>query len=114
MDERIRACLFDVLSAIVEIEEFLSEIEEFAVYRNDTKTKKAVERNLEIVGEAVNRILMINPDFYLSKAKEIVGTRNRIVHGYDAISDEVFWSIVWRDLPVLRGEVETHLGESDV
>jgi uncharacterized protein with HEPN domain len=57
MDERIRACLFDVLSAIVEIEEFLSEIEEFAVYRNDTKTKKAVERNLEIVGEAVNRIL---------------------------------------------------------
>lgn len=113
MDERIRTFLFDVLSAIVEIEEFLSETDDFAIYRNDTKTKKAVERNLEIVGEAVNRILRINPEFELSRAKEIVGTRNRIVHGYDAISDEVIWSIVCRDLPVLKREVETHLGELD-
>ena len=44
------------------------------------KTKKAVERNIEIIGEAVNRILKTDDNFPLDEAKNIIGTRNRIIH----------------------------------
>ena len=77
--------------------------------RNDLKTKKAVERNLEIIGEAVNRILKEEPNFVIDQAKSIIGTRNRIIHSYDNISDEVIWTIVVRDLPKLKAQVEQFL-----
>lgn len=73
------------------------------------KTKKAVERNLEIIGEAVNRIMKLDDQFPISNAKNIVGTRNRIIHSYDNISDEVIWTIVNRELPELKNEVLKHL-----
>ena len=73
------------------------------------KTKKAVERNLEIIGEAVNRILKEEPNFVIDQAKSIIGTRNRIIHSYDNISDEVIWTIVVRDLPKLKAQVEQFL-----
>lgn len=65
-----------------------------------------MERNLEIIGEAVSRILKKDPSFNLENAKNIVGTRNRIIHSYDNISDEVIWTIVSRELPSLRVQVE--------
>ena len=70
------------------------------------KTKKAVERNIEIIGEAVNRILKTDDNFPLDEAKNIIGTRNRIIHSYDNISDEVIWTIVTRDLPKLKTQVD--------
>ncbi|MCX6273553.1 MAG: DUF86 domain-containing protein [Bacteroidetes bacterium] len=50
--------------------------------------KRAIERDLEIIGEAVNRILKTDPDFPLDSARRIVGLRNQIIHAYDSISDE--------------------------
>lgn len=72
---------------------------------NDTKSKHAVERDIEIIGEAVNRIIKKEPDFPISKAYQIVGTRNRIIHGYDVISDELIWSILEVNIPQLKKEV---------
>lgn len=60
---------------------------DFLAYKSYLKTKKAIERNIEIIGEAVNRILKVNPDFQIKNAKNIIGTRNRIIHSYDNISD---------------------------
>ena len=60
-------------------------------YQNDLKTKRAVERNLEIIGEAVQRILKEEPSVQLSNVRRIVDTRNRIIHGYDTVSDELLW-----------------------
>jgi uncharacterized protein with HEPN domain len=77
----------------------------FSDYLVDTKTKRAVERNIEIIGEAVDRILKKDKEFKLESAQKIIGTRNRIVHGYDKISDELIWSIVINNLPKLRKEV---------
>ena len=57
MDSKLNAYLYDVLQAIQEIESFIVENMSLEVYRNDTKTKRAVERNLEIIGEAINRIV---------------------------------------------------------
>jgi uncharacterized protein with HEPN domain len=79
MDIRIQTWLLDILQCVDEINQFLGENRDFIAYKNDLKTKKAVERNLEIIGEAVARILKIEPNFKLENAKNIVGTRNRIM-----------------------------------
>lgn len=111
MNVRIKSSLFDIYQSIDEIFIFLGDRRDFSEYQSDLKTKKAVERNLEIIGEAVNRILKEDPDFLLDQAKNIVGTRNRIIHSYDNISDEVLWTIVVRDLPKLKVQVEQLLSE---
>ncbi|MBU2903487.1 DUF86 domain-containing protein [Arenibacter algicola] len=70
------------------------------------KTKKAVERNIEIIGEAVNRITNYkNTKIEIQNARQIIGTRNRIAHEYDNISDEVIWTIIVRELPKLKEEI---------
>jgi len=77
----------------------------------DTKTKRAIERNLEIIGEADNRIIKKVPDFQLNNTDKIIGTRNRNIHGYDKISDELIWSIVINHIPKLKEEVSKLLNE---
>ena len=53
----------------------------------------------------MNRILKFDPEFKLENARNIIGTRNRIIHSYDAISDELIWSIVINHFPLLKIEV---------
>lgn len=83
----------------------------FEEYTSDIKTKRAIERNLEIIGEAVNRILKKNKAIKLDNAEKIIGTRNRIIHGYDKISDDLIWSIVINHLPKLKEEVSRLLDD---
>jgi uncharacterized protein with HEPN domain len=109
MDIKIKVCLLDIQQSIEEIFLFLGEERNFITYQEDLKTKKAVERNLEIIGEAVNRIMKADYSIQIKNAKNIVGTRNRIIHSYDNISDEVIWSIVLRELPDLLEEVKSIL-----
>ena len=105
----IKTWLFDILNAIHEIENFAPE--DFIQYQNDLKTRRAVERNIEIIGEAVNRIVKKNSAIQITDAINIIDTRNRIIHGYDTVSDETIWSIVINNLPELKLEVEALLGE---
>lgn len=104
--------LYDILNAIHEVETFLLDTADFSSYQNDLKTKRAVERNLEIIGEAVSRLLNKDASIHLSNARKIVDTRNQIIHGYDTVSDEVLWGIINDHLPVLKQEAEQLLGES--
>jgi uncharacterized protein with HEPN domain len=64
-----------------------------------------VERNIEIIGEALSRILTKDPEINISNSRKIVDTRNRIIHGYDSVSDEIIWGIVIKHLPLLQIEV---------
>lgn len=106
MEAEIRALLGDILQAIAEIECFFADTPRlFSAYQQDTRTRRATERNLEIIGEAVSRILKRDPGFHLTNAREIIATRNRIIHAYDSVSDETIWSIVVRHLPLLKAEV---------
>ncbi len=105
----IKTWLFDILNAIHEIENFSPE--HFVQYQNDLKTRRAVERNIEIIGEAVNRIVKKDSTIQITDAINIIETRNRIIHGYDTVSDETIWSIVINNLPELKLEVEALLGE---
>lgn len=70
-----------------------------------------MERNIEIIGEAMNRILKENSEVEISNSRKIIDVRNRIIHGYDSVSDDVIWGIVIKNLPVLQREVEILLNE---
>ena len=83
----------------------------FDDYISDIGTKRAVERDIEIIGEAVNRILKRDKDFNIENARKIVGARNRIAHGYDKIIDDLIWSIVINHLPKLKREIEILMEE---
>ena len=103
MDNNIKTWLYDILNSINEIESyFIDRSKEFKVYENDIRTKRAVERNIEIIGEAMNRILKEDSEIIISNSRKIVDVRNRIIHGYDSVSDDVIWGIVIRHLPILQ------------
>lgn len=110
MDIEIRTWLFDISNAISEIDSFFDLTPKtFSGYQNDLRTRRAVERNIEIIGEALNRILSNFPEIQISNSRKIVDTRNRIIHGYDSVSDEINWSIEIKYLPVLKSEIEALL-----
>jgi uncharacterized protein with HEPN domain len=112
MDESIKMRLYDILSAIQEIESFFSDRpKQFESYHNDLRTKRAVERNIEIIGEATNRILQQNGAIDIKNSRKIVDARNRVIHSYDSISDEIIWGIVINHLPQLKAEVRKLLDE---
>ncbi|MCJ8166470.1 DUF86 domain-containing protein [Pontibacter sp. E15-1] len=109
MKSEIRIWLADIKKAIAEIYQFLPAERNFLLFQKDLKTIRAVERNLEIIGEAINRILNIDPSIQITHARRIVDTRNRIIHGYDTVSEDIIWAIVIRELPNLELEVDALL-----
>jgi uncharacterized protein with HEPN domain len=107
MDNGIKTWLFDILQSIEEIESYFTDKPElFEEYIKDNKTRRAVERNIEIIGEATNRIIKRDKNFILENAQKIIGTRNRIAHGYDKISDDLIWSILINHIPKLKVEIQ--------
>lgn len=106
MENEIKAWLADIKQAITEINLFLPDKKDFFAFQKDIKSRKAIERNVEIIGEAVNRILKKDPNIKITNARKIVDTRNRFSHGYDSISEDVVWVIVLRDLPILEKEID--------
>ena len=112
MNNDIKTWLYDILQSIKEIDSYYeTKPKIFKDYISDIKTKRAIERNLEIKGEAANRILKKDKNFKLNNAEKIIGTRNRIIHGNDKISDDLIWSIVINHLPKLKEEVSRLLNE---
>lgn len=113
MDNNIKTWLYDILNAIVEIDSFFeNQSKIFEHYQKDLRTKRAVERNIEIIGEAMNRILKLDETIAITSSRKLVDVRNRIIHGYDSVSDEVIWGIVVKYLPVLKKEVGILLEEA--
>ncbi len=106
MQDEIKVWLEDIERAISEINDFMPEPRNFLEFEKDIKTKRAVERNIEIIGEAMTRILKVEPAIEISDSRKIVDTRNRIIHGYDSVSDDVIWLIAIRYLPILDNEIK--------
>lgn len=112
MDKEIQVWLFDILNSILEIESFVDfEETNFQDYSSDVKTKRAVERNLEIIGEALNKISKKDENLEITDKRKIISVKNKIIHGYDQVSDELIWSIITQYLPVLEKEVRQYLNE---
>ncbi len=106
MQNEIRTWLADIEQAILEIKLFVPTPTNFFEFKKDLKGRRAIERNIEIIGEAINRIIHIYPQINISNTRKIVDTRNRIIHGYDTVSEEIIWSIITRDLPKLEKEIK--------
>lgn len=110
MDIDMKSWRFDIINAILEIEDFIPDQSfDFNDYKRDLRTHRAVERNIEIIREAVHRLLQKDDGIALTHARKIVDTRNRIIHGYDSVSDEVIWGIIHIHLPVLKSEASSLL-----
>jgi uncharacterized protein with HEPN domain len=107
MDKNVRILkyLFDVDSSINSIDIHLSQQRVYATYINNITTQRAVERELEIIGEAISKLLQIDEKINISFARLIVDLRNKIIHSYDNINNDVIWKIIIKDIPVLQQEV---------
>ncbi len=79
----------DIINAIALIDEFLGDINLFAQYKVDRKTKSAVERQLAIIGEAIKKVKEIDANELINHHSSIIGFRNILVHSYDSIDDEM-------------------------
>ncbi len=106
MEDRIKKYLQDVLTAIEEVESFFDNKPKlFDDFYSDLLLRRAIERNIEIIGEAMNRILRIDESIAITNARKIVDARNYIIHGYDSLSPDILWSMVINHLPKLKKEV---------
>lgn len=117
MDDRILKWLFDIKYAIDETDGYFDSSKlDFFEYQQNAMRKRAVERNLEIIGEALNRILKRNAEFEhkITNAKAIIGLRNQVIHAYDNISDENIWSVLIRHLPKLKSEIELLISDESI
>ena len=106
MQREIRKYLFDISESIDSIMEFLGDERDFNIYKSNKLLRRGIERELEIIGEATNRILNIDPAIEISNARRIVDLRNWVIHGYDKVDDIIIWGIIIKDLPKLKGQIE--------
>ncbi len=104
MTDRSKKYLSDILMAIELIEEFTEGIEDFGSYDSDRKTQSAVERQLAIIGEALNQFRKIEPGIPFENDKHIIAFRNRLVHSYDTLDNSIVWAIMERYLKPLKLE----------
>ena len=106
MTEKSLKYLSDILLAIELIEEFTSSINDFTIYSSDRKTQSAVERQLAIIGEALNKFYQSESNIKIENDKQIIAFRNRLVHAYDSIDNSIVWVIVKKHIPQLKEEVK--------
>ena len=105
MQHSIEMYLHDISNAIDSIFFYLGEERNFTVYESNKLIRRAVERELEIIGEATNRIIRIDPQIEISNARSIVDLRNLVIHAYDNVDNIIIWGIINKDLPLLKEQV---------
>ena len=106
MTEKGLKYLSDIIQAIELIEDFTKSISNFNDYENDLKTQSAVERQLGIIGEAVNKFDLLHPEIDIEHSRKIIGFRNRLIHAYDAIDSSMVWAVINKHINPLKKEVE--------
>lgn len=105
MEIEIKKFLFDIHESIASIEQYLGDKRDFNVYMTNKMLRRAVEREFEIIGEAMNRIEKLDPTINISSKRQIISMRNRVIHGYDKIDNEIIWGTIVRHLPNLKIEI---------
>lgn len=103
--------LLDIKDAIVSVDEHLEGRRDFEEYEKSKTKRRAVERELEIMGEAMNNLLKLNPAIAITHTRGLVNLRNRIIHAYDFVDNTIIWKILLDDLPLILNEVDALLAE---
>ena len=113
MQDELKKYLLDISTAIEHILLFIQHVKGLESYSSNLVIKRAVERELEIIGEALGNAIKMDEALQISNARKIINTRNKIIHGYDEVDDGVIWSILIRHLPILKIEVQKLLNEQE-
>ncbi len=114
MDERELKYLSDISTCISQVESALERFgRSYETFETDIVFRLFIERNIEIMGEAMGRILKMHPDVKISGARKIVDTRNFVIHAYDSLKPDILWAIVINHIPVLKEEISLLLNEAE-
>ncbi|WP_298142659.1 HepT-like ribonuclease domain-containing protein [Flavobacterium sp.] len=105
--------LVDIIDSVNAIDDHLENKRILEEYLSNKTKRRAVEREIEIIGEAINKLLKINPEIAISYARTIVNLRNKVIHAYDSVDDILIWKIIIKDLPILLEEVTKLLHENN-
>ncbi len=111
MSNEVKKWLADIAQAISNTDIHLGGKRDFSEFLDNLTIRRAVERELEIIGEATNRILKADPAIAITNARRIVDLRNRVIHNYDAVDETVVWAVVVKNLPLLKQEVDDLLAD---
>jgi uncharacterized protein with HEPN domain len=111
MTEQRKKYLSDILEAIRKIELFTQDTSSFEHYSQDIKTQSAVEQQLGIIGEAVNKLDKDGGPFEFEGSRQIVGFRNRLIHAYDSMDNAIVWAVLQRHIPSLKASASKLLNE---
>ncbi len=109
MKREIKKYLYDIKISIDSIFDYLGDKRDFFEYQNNKLLRRGIEREIEIIGEAMNRILKLEPDIKIENARQIVDARNWVIHGYDKVDNVVIWGVISNHLPKLKMEIEVYL-----
>ena len=106
MKPTLKKRLLDALEACHAIQNFVAG-RAFAEYEQNLMMRSAVERQFEIVGEALNQAEMDDPELatLIPDIRRIVGLRNRIIHGYDSVDDQLLWQTIHTHVPPLAQQL---------
>ena len=105
MQREIKKYLLDIKESIDSIYNYLGDKRDLNDYKADKLLRRGVERELEIIGEATNRILKIDPTIEISESRRIIDLRNWVIHGYDKVDDVIIWGIISKDILRLKDQV---------
>jgi uncharacterized protein with HEPN domain len=110
----VQKYLADIQASYLHIQDF-TQGQTIEDYREDVKTQAAVERQFEIIGEAVSQMIQAVPEMEraLSDASKIVAFRDYLLHGYASVSYKLVWGFLEGSLPRLIREVEALLSEAN-
>ena len=111
MNQKMKKYLYDIKISVDSINDYLGDQRIFTEYQKNKLVRRAVARELEIIGEALNSLLKLYPEINIQDARKIVDLRNWVIHGYDKVDDMIVWGILTRNLPVLKSDVEKLLRE---
>ncbi len=114
MNDETKKNLIDVLHAAEEIQDFVRGMD-FKAYQKNAVARRAVERDFEIVGEALNRVKYADSELLeaISEHHRIIGFRNILIHGYDIVDEAIVWQAVTKHLPILIREVKEILSSHE-
>ena len=106
MNDEVKKYLTDISESIKSIFQYIGPDANFKSYDSNKMMKRAVERELEIIGEAIGRIKKIDKEIVITSSRKIIDLRNKVIHAYDAVDDAIIWGIIVNHLPLLKKEIE--------
>ena len=106
----IKKYLYDIQYAIGLLKEFTGD-KKFADYERNTMMRSAVERQFEIIGEAMAQLAKLDPALAsrISKYQRIISFRNVLIHGYADVDNRLVWDVIQTNLPTLAHEIDALL-----